>query len=102
MLRTGVCKEPCGNCEIAGVWQAKRDNSSVYFQHVPPSDSLPAIEPKRLVTATPYALPLPAMLVTEALLDAFTEVPAEKVSLAAPSPSSHQQHHTCLTNCMCV
>ncbi len=59
--------------------QAKKDNDSVYFQHIPAADTLPAIEPRRLVTSTPYALPAPAALVTEALLDAFVEVPAEKV-----------------------
>ena len=67
------------DCQFLWTLQAKRDNDSVYFQHVPAADALPVIEPRRLVTSTPYALPVPAMLVTEALLDAFVEVPAEKV-----------------------
>ena len=71
--------------------QAKRDNDSVYFQHVPPAESLATIEPRRLVTPTPYALPAPALLVTEALLDAFVEVPAPKVGgLYATDPGEHK------------
>lgn len=61
--------------------QAERDNKSVYFQHVPSADSLAAIQPRRLVTATPYALPAPAALVNEALMESFAEVPPEKVRL---------------------
>ena len=60
-------------------WQAERDNKSVYFQHVPAADSLAAIQPRRLVTATAYTLPAPAALVNEALMESFAEVPPEKV-----------------------
>lgn len=72
------------SCNTGVVLQAKRDNSSVYFQHVPTPDSMPAIQPIRLAKSTPYVLPAPAMLVTEALQDAFAEVPAEKVTYCSP------------------
>ncbi|BDA48020.1 probable BRO1 domain-containing protein BROX [Coccomyxa sp. Obi] len=68
--------------------RAKRDNDSVYFQHVPTADSLAAIEPRRLVTPTPYALPAPALLVNEALPDAFVEVPAEKADKLGGAPAA--------------
>ena len=66
-------------------WQAERDNKSVYFQHVPAADSLAAIQPRRLVTATTYTLPAPAALVNDALMESFTEVPPDKVSGRGPS-----------------
>lgn len=65
--------------ETAVILQAKRENDSVYFQHVPPADALPAVQPRRLTSLTPYALPAPALLVTDALQAAFTEVPPDKV-----------------------
>ncbi|CAL8462981.1 g2515 [Coccomyxa elongata] len=68
--------------------RAKRDNDSVYFQHVPPAHSLAAIEPRRLVTPTPYALPTPALLVNEALLDAFVEAPTEKADNLGAAPAA--------------
>ena len=59
--------------------QAKRENDSVYYQHVPPADALPPVQPRRLTNMTPYGLPAPAPLVTDALQAAFTEVPPDKV-----------------------
>ena len=64
--------------------QAERDNKSVYFQHIPAADTLAKIEPRRLVTATAYALPAPADLVNEALMESFAEVPPDKVRLLLP------------------
>lgn len=60
-------------------WQAERDNKSVYFQHIPAVDSLAAIQPRRLVTATAYSLPAPAALVNDTLMESFAEVPPDKV-----------------------
>ena len=64
--------------------QAERDNKSVYFQHVPAADTLAQIQPRRLVTATAYALPAPAELVNEALIESFAEVPPDKVRPLLP------------------
>ena len=62
-------------------WQAERDNKSVYFQHVPAADSLPAVQPRRLVSATAYTLPAPAALVNDTLMESFAEVPPDKVDI---------------------
>lgn len=64
--------------------QAERDNKSVYFQHIPAADTLVQIQPRRLVTATAYALPAPADLVNEALMESFAEVPPDKVRPLLP------------------
>ena len=68
-----------GDADKVLCWQAERDNKSVYFQHIPAADSLAAIQPRRLVTATAYTLPAPAALVNDTLMESFAEIPPDKV-----------------------
>ncbi len=83
--------------------QAKRDNERVYFQAVPAPGALAPIEPRRLTSLTAYALPPPAPLVTQALQDAFVEVPPKQARscywAACSSVLAHSLHAHFMRHC---